>query len=187
MGTAVVARKNYGWGTYNAGVGAAKFCLECGAPLTRRVPRFDSRERDACPRCSWVHYPQAKVAAGTFVVIESKLLLVRRGIEPGYGKWGLPCGFLEAGETPEEAAARETEEETGLQVVIRELHGLYYDARAEYEVLLAFYRAEPVRGELRTSTETLDLRLFAKNELPWEEIAFRSTRHAIEEWAKGVA
>lgn len=172
---------------YNGTVASPKFCLECGAPLTRRVPRFDSKERDACPRCPWVHYPQAKVAAGTFVVVESKLLLIRRGIEPGYGQWGLPCGFLEPGETPEAAAARETEEETGLQVAIAGLQGLYYDARVEYEVLLAFYRAHPVRGELRTSAETLEVRLFAKDELPWNEIAFRSTRRAIEEWAEGAA
>ena len=163
---------------------APKFCLQCGAPLTRRMPPFDSKERDACSRCKWVHYPQAKVAAGTIVVIDSKLLLIRRGIEPGYGKWGLPCGFLEPGETPEQAAARETEEETGVQVRVTGLHGLYHDARPEYEVLLAFYRAEAVRGEPRVSPETLDVRAYPVAEIPWDEIAFRSTRRAIEDWAR---
>jgi ADP-ribose pyrophosphatase YjhB (NUDIX family) len=164
---------------------APRYCLQCGAALTRRVPPYDSKERDACSKCDWVYYPQAKIAAGTLLQVDSKLVLIRRGIEPGYGKWGLPAGFLEPGESPEDAALRETEEETGLKVELEGLHGLFSEVRPAYQILLAVYHARVVGGTPQPSNETLEVRAYSAREIPWAEIAFISTRSALERWADG--
>lgn len=162
-----------------------RFCLLCGAPLIRKIPPYDNKERDACSRCDFVYYPQPKVAAGTITVIDSKVVLIRRGVEPGYGKWSFPCGFVEAGERLEDAAVRETEEETGYKVRLLGLHGLYTGLQPERHVIIACYRAEVIGGEPRPSDDALEVRLYSRDEIPWLDLAFQASRQFLAEWVNG--
>lgn len=118
---------------------------------------------------------------GTLPLDDSgRVHLVRRGIEPGYGGWAYPGGFLEIDETAEEGAARETFEETGLRVEPTELVGLY--SRPEAGVAVAIYLARVVSGEPIPGAEVLEVRAFAPSEIPWSEIAFRTTEWALRDW-----
>lgn len=92
------------------------FCLQCGERLTQKW--IEGRQRELCPACGWIHYEQRKVSAGVRVQENGKLLLVQRGIEPWRGNWYMPAGFVEVDEQPEDAAVRETFEETGLRVEV---------------------------------------------------------------------
>jgi ADP-ribose pyrophosphatase YjhB (NUDIX family) len=107
-------------------------------------------------------------------------VLIRRGFEPGRGLWAQPGGFLEVDETPTEGAIRETLEETGLVVAPDEIVGLY--ARLEAAVVVLVFEARIVRGEMRTSPEALDVRPFAPEDIPWPEIAFKTTWWALVDW-----
>ncbi len=103
----------------------AAFCPRCAAPLVDKVPELDNRPRRVCPKCAFVVYVNPKIAAGTVPVRDGRIALIRRGIEPSRGRWSWPCGYVEIDETVEEAAARETREESGLVVRLGSLLGTY--------------------------------------------------------------
>ena len=102
-----------------------KFCSRCGAPMRRAIPPTDSRERHVCSKCDWIHYLDPKVACGTVAEIDGKFALIQRNIDPRKGFWSFPCGFMEINETTEQAALRETKEETGLDVELDGHLGTY--------------------------------------------------------------
>lgn len=160
----------------------ARFCPRCGSSLELRLA--GDRERPVCPRCGYVHYVNPIVAAGCLVDEGGKVLLIRRGVEPGLGQWGLPAGYAEAGERPDEAAVRETLEETGLIVETDDLLGVYgFADQAPPGGVLVLYAAHVVGGELAPGADAADARFFAPDELP-EAIAFRLHRRALGRWAR---
>lgn len=161
-----------------------RFCPLCGAPL---VPRQSSgRTRPACPACGYVHYVNPIVAAGTFVVEDERVLLVRRGVEPRLGLWALPAGYAEADETPAEAAVRETYEETGLHVAVDRLMGVYHFAGPPSGVLV-LYAAHIIGGQTRPGDDALEVRQFEAAHLPEpRQIAFGPHRRLLAEWAQAI-
>jgi ADP-ribose pyrophosphatase YjhB (NUDIX family) len=140
--------------------------------------------RLACPACDFIRYPGPKLAAGCIVEVDGGIVLVRRGIEPGYGKWVYPGGYVDRGETVQEAARRETQEEACLEVRVGSLVGLYsYPGRA---VIVAVYRGEFTGGTLRAADECLEARPFAPQAIPWGDLAFPSTFEALRDYLHQV-
>ncbi len=157
-------------------------CVRCGTQ-TEETDR-GGRARPACPSCGWVYY--ARNALGAALAIEGPggILLVQRSHDPYEGQWMLPAGFVEYGEFAEESAVREAEEETGLQVELTGLWGLYFGTDDPRNVAhLAVYGARAVGGELRAGDDARDARFFPRGQLP-AEIAFEAHRQALADWAR---
>jgi len=157
-----------------------KFCPQCGGHLEKRLIKEGEPERLVCTACGFVFYIDPKLAAIALVPLDGGLVLVRRAIDPGYGLWVVPGGFVDAGEPVQEAVVRETLEETRLQVRVKRLFNVY-SYRDHRTVVLAFL-TEYLKGELAAGDETLEARVFALEEIPWEKIAFQSTRDALAEY-----
>jgi ADP-ribose pyrophosphatase YjhB (NUDIX family) len=160
---------------------ALNFCARCGSELVAGVPPEEHRERMACPACGFIAYVNPRLVVTTIPVTDAgEAVLIRRGIEPGYGSWAQPGGFLEVDETVTEGAVRETLEETGLLVQPGELVGLY--ARLEAAVVTLVYEARIVGGEVRESPEALEVRAFRPDAIPWAEVAFKTSYFALRDW-----
>jgi len=158
-----------------------RFCARCGGTLETRVLKTTEPERLVCVRCSFVHYVDPKVAVGTIITDEQgRIVLVKRAIEPGYGKWVFPGGFIDRGETVEAAAVREAREECGLDIRLDRLINIYsYPGVA---VIIIAYAATAVGGCLGCDDESLEAQLFDAAQIPWDELAFRSTKEALEDF-----
>lgn len=149
-----------------------QYCSSCGTRVTTLVPEGDHRPRQVCPSCGTVHYLNPKLVVGSLPVWQDKILLCRRAIEPRHGFWTLPAGFMEADETLAEAAARETLEEACARI---ELQGLYTLINIPHiNQVHAIYRARLLDTDFAPGDESLETRLFAEHEIPWNELAFRS-------------
>lgn len=149
-----------------------RFCAACGQPTVRRVPAGDNRERDVCSNCGTVHYVNPRPVVGTIPVWGDQVLLCKRAIEPRYGKWTLPAGFMEVGESTSEAAIRETLEEARARI---ELGPLFSLIDVPYiEQVHVFFRARLLDLDFGAGDETLEVRLFRESEVPWSELAFRT-------------
>ncbi|GIW12137.1 MAG: ADP-ribose pyrophosphatase [Dehalococcoidia bacterium] len=158
-----------------------RYCPRCGGALVERQPPGDNRLRLVCTGCGDVLYQNPKVVVGALVVKDGAVLLTRRAIEPQRGRWALPGGYLELGETLEEGARREVAEETGLAITLTGLFNVY--TRVEAGIVHVLYLAEaPATSEAHPGEETSELRYFAPADIPWEELAFSSHRWALEEW-----
>ena len=155
----------------------ARFCASCGQPIVRRVPAGDSRERDVCGSCGAVHYVNPRPVVGTIPVWQDTVLLCKRAIEPRYGKWTLPAGFMEIGETTREGAIRETLEEACARVSLGPLFTMI-DV-PDIEQVHVFFRAELVDLDFAPGDETLEVRLFREPEIPWPELAFRTVAQTL--------
>ena len=159
-----------------------KFCPLCGGNLTSRLIKPGEPQRLMCTACGFVFYIDPKLAVIALVPHQGGLVMVRRSIEPGYGLWVVPGGFVDVGEPVEEAVVRETREEAGLHVrVVRLLNVHSY--RHTRTVVLS-YITEYVSGDLTAGDEELEARVFAGQEIPWEKIAFSSTREAVQEYLR---
>jgi len=159
------------------------FCPRCGARLEIAIPPDEHRERMACPACGHIAYVNPRMVVTTLPVdADGNLVLIRRGIEPGYGSWAQPGGFLEVDETVGEAAVRETLEETGYVVRPGELIGLY--SRLEAAVVTLVFEARVVGGEARPCMESLEIVPFRPTDIPWAEIAFMTSFWAIRDWVR---
>jgi 8-oxo-dGTP diphosphatase len=160
-----------------------RFCPVCGSRSEPRVLRVGEPPRLVCTSaaCGFVFYLDPKVAVGTIITRPNDdIVLVRRAIEPGYGKWVFPGGYVDRGEEVTLAALREAREETGLDVRIDELIGIYsYAGRTP---IIIVYAATLVAGELEVDEEGLEARWFAPSALPWDELAFLSTRDALRDF-----
>ncbi len=157
-------------------------CSSCGSALVREVPEAEQRERAVCPSCGFIAYVNPRLVVTTIPVTEAgEAVLLRRGIEPGYGAWAQPGGFLEVDETVAEAAIRETLEETGLLVEPASIVGLY--SRLEAAVVVLVFEARIVGGAPRETPEALEIQAFAPEALPWEGLAFKTTFWALRDWA----
>jgi len=159
-----------------------KFCPKCGAPLGRRRLKEFEPERLVCTRCLYVMYLNPKVAAGAVVEHQGGIVLLRREIDPRAGFWVHPGGFVDRGETLEQAAIRETREEVGLDVEIQGLLGAF--SFHDSEVVVVTYAARAISGEPTVGDESLEVRTFDPQRLPWDELAFPSTRLALKEYLR---
>jgi ADP-ribose pyrophosphatase YjhB (NUDIX family) len=162
-----------------------RFCPACAGSLGSRVLKPGDPERLVCGACGFVFYMDPKVAVGTIIRTEDNhLVLVRRAIEPGYGLWVFPGGYVDRGEEITEAALREAREECGLEVRLDGLVNIYsYKGGAP---IIIVYAATVLRGELCYDEECLDARLFRHDEIPWDRLAFRSTGEALRDYLKSL-
>ena len=163
-----------------------RYCPKCATELVWR-PDGD-RERPTCPTCGFVFYFNPIVGAGTLVETDGRVVLVRRGVEPQADFWSLPSGYVEADELAEEAAVRETKEETGLEVEVDNLLGVYSFGHEPQTGVLILYSAHTVGGELCAGDDAQEVQTFAPDELPPDEqIAFRTHRQALHDWRRARA
>jgi ADP-ribose pyrophosphatase YjhB (NUDIX family) len=164
---------------------AYKFCPRCGGPLERRLLKPSEPERPVCAQCGFVFYIDPKIAVGTIIETTSgRLVLVRRAIEPGYGKWVFPGGYVDRGEPLTAAAIREAREECGLDVRLDGLVNVYsYAGRAP---VIIVYAATAVGGGLCADDECLEAVEFEPPRIPWSELAFRSTHDALRDYLNGA-
>ena len=146
--------------------------------MTYRLPDDgDTRARAICPACNTIHYENPLMVVGTVPVLGERVLLCKRNIEPRWGKWTLPAGFMELDETTAQGAARETDEEAGAQIEMGPLFSVL-NVRRVGQVHL-FYRATLLSDVFNPGFETIEARLFTEEEVPWEELAFRTVRETL--------
>jgi len=158
-----------------------KHCKNCGTAVAYRIPDDgDTKERAICPVCHTVHYENPLNVVGTVPHWGDQVLLCKRNIEPRWGKWTLPAGFMELNETVAEGAARETLEESGAQFELQELFSLVNVPRVGQVHL--FYRARLLSDTFDPGFETIEARLFTEAEIPWDEIAFRTVKETLERY-----
>lgn len=156
-----------------------RFCPLCSAALVRSPVPPDQREQAVCPSCEFVFYLNPKVVAGTIPEQDGRLLLTRRSINPGRGLWTFPGGFVDFGETVTDAAVRETFEETGLSVDLTGLLNVYSYPGSP---VIIVYTATVRGGTLTPCAENDRLEWLPPTEIPWNQLAFDSTREALREW-----
>ena len=162
-----------------------KFCSQCGGPVEERIPQGDNRLRFVCPQCQVIHYQNPRIVAGCLPVWGEQVLLCRRAIEPRHGKWTLPAGFMELGETTEQGAARENQEESGARIQIRSLLTVI-DVPSVNQVHL-YYLADVLGPHLAPGPETLEAAFFGLDEIPWRELAFRTVSTTLEHYLQDRA
>jgi len=159
-----------------------RFCPVCGCTLHTEVLKPSEPERPVCGRCKFILYLDPKVVVGTIGQIAGRIVLLKRGIEPSYGRWVFPGGYVDRGETVEEAAIREAKEEVNLDVEIDRLLRVY-SYRGERVIVIA-YAVNVVGGKLRAGDEAIEVRTFSPEEIPWNELAFRSTGDALRDYVR---
>ena len=159
------------------------FCPTCGAPVSPKLLEDDHRPRLVCPN-GHVTYRNPRLVVGTLPIRAGRVFLARRAIEPGAGLWTYPGGFLEVGESAQEGARRETEEETQLRVEVGQLIGAY--SRPHVAVVTLIYEATVVGGQALPGVETTEVRDFGPDEIPWEELAFTTGASALRDWVASL-
>ncbi|MGR6872733.1 NUDIX hydrolase [Pseudomonas sp. HK3] len=156
-----------------------KYCSECAHPVTYQVPEGDNRERAVCDQCGTIHYVNPRIIAGTLPVYQNQILLCKRAIEPRKGYWTLPAGFMEQGETLEQGAARETQEEAGIDIACGQL--LSSISVPHISQVHIFFLANMENAEHAVSTsESLAVKLFDVDKIPWDEIAFPTVKKTLQ-------
>ncbi len=164
------------------------YCIKCAGLMEKKVPQGDNRERSVCRGCGFVHYLDPKIACGTVPEHEGRIVLIRRKIDPRAGSWSFPCGFMEVDETTQEAAVRETREETGLEVELQDHLGTWSYVKSWWggSVVIVAYRARilsnpvPVAGD-----DAAEALFFDPSEIPWDDLAFKSSTEALRQWQAG--
>ena len=158
-----------------------KHCKNCGTAVVYRIPDDgDTRERAVCPACTTIHYENPLNVVGTVPHFGDQVLLCKRNIEPRWGKWTLPAGFMELHETTAQGAARETDEEAGAQYEMEGLFSILNVVRVGQ--VHFFYRARLLTAEFNPGHETIEARLFTEAEIPWDEIAFKTVKETLERY-----
>jgi ADP-ribose pyrophosphatase YjhB (NUDIX family) len=157
-----------------------KFCKACGGEAPYRIPADDNRERAVCKVCGTIHYENPLNVVGTVPAWNDTVLLCKRNIEPRYGFWTLPAGFMELGETTAEGALRETVEEAGARIELLGLYTVLNVVRVGQVHL--FYRAALRDTDFAPGPETIEARLFREDEIPWDDLAFRTVRETLRRY-----
>ena len=167
------------------GMAQYRFCPTCGGALQQRSLKASDPDRLVCSQCGFVFYLDPKVAVGTIIETpDSRLVLVRRAIEPGYGLWVFPGGYVDRGEELTAAAIREAREESGLDIRLEGLINIYsYSGNSP---IIVVYAASVIGGTLCGDEECLETRLFEADTIPWNELAFRSTHEALRDYLAGL-
>jgi ADP-ribose pyrophosphatase YjhB (NUDIX family) len=162
-----------------------KFCEECGAPVRLSIPAGDHLPRHVCQACGRIHYRNPRLVVGCVPEHEDRILLCRRAIEPRRGYWTVPAGFMENGETLQQAAARESQEEALAEVTIGSLLAVVHVLHAEQ--VHVFFRATLPAARYAAGPESLEVALVAPADIPWADIAFRSTDFALRRYLEDKA
>lgn len=157
-----------------------KFCPQCGGCLVERLLETEDRPRLVCDACTRVFYQNPRIIAAALPINENGVVLLRRGIEPRIGAWTFPAGYMELGESVEEAAIREAKEETNLDIELTSLLDIY--SRREAGVVIIVFLARVLGGQPSTSRESLEIAEFPPDQVPWDELAFPSVIWALEAW-----
>jgi len=158
-----------------------KHCRNCGSAVVYRIPDDgDTKQRAVCPACHTVHYENPLNVVGTIPVLGERVLLCKRNIEPRLGKWTLPAGFMELQETVAQGAARETLEEAGAQFEMGDFFSLVNIAHVGQVHM--FFRARLLSDQFDPGYETLEARLFTEDDIPWNEIAFRTVSETLKRY-----
>ena len=158
-----------------------KFCSTCGSgKLVTRIPEGDNVNRIVCDDCATIHYQNPRVVVGCLPEWEDKVLLCKRAIEPRYGLWTLPAGFLENGETVEQGAVRETAEEANARVELGDLYTMI--SLLHVSQVYMMYRARLLDLDFGPGTESLEVKLFTEDEIPWESLAFRTIARTLRRY-----
>src|SRR5437867_7705650 len=162
-----------------------RYCPRCGGALERRLLKLTEPERLVCTGCGFVFYLDPKIAVGTIITTaRDRLVLVRRAIDPGYGKWVFPGGYVDRGEPLTAAAIREAREECGLEIRLDGLVNVYsYAGRAP---VIVVYAATAISGQLCGDEECLETAEFESAAIPWNELAFQSTREGLRDYLSGL-
>lgn len=158
------------------------YCPSCGAELHERVVKNGERARHVCKACEFIYYQNPKIAAAVIPADGARVLLTRRSIEPGFGKWVFPGGYVDLGEVVPEAARREAREEACVDVAIEGLLNVY--SYPDRPVVVVVYTGRITGGAPAAGDECSEARLFARDEIPWDELAFPSTRDALDDYFK---
>lgn len=161
---------------------AFRFCPKCGGTIEPRVMKEAEPPRLVCVACSFVFYLDPKVAACTICIVDGGIVLLKRGIEPSYGKWVFPGGYVDRGETVQAAAVRETLEEVNLRVGLVGILDVYSFPGSP--VVVVVYSADVLSGQLEARDESLEVRAFPPEKIPWDELAFDSTRAALRDYVQ---
>jgi ADP-ribose pyrophosphatase YjhB (NUDIX family) len=159
------------------------FCPTCGLPVEARALENDHRPRLVCAN-GHVTWQNPRVVVNAVPVQAGRVHLARRDIEPASGRWGLPGGFLELGESTQEGARRETEEETELRIEVGRLIGVY--SRPHAGIVTIVYEADVVGGRPEPAAETSEVRAFGPDEIPWDELAFSTVESALRDWVASL-
>jgi len=157
-----------------------KYCNLCGHTISLRIPAGDDRERHVCNSCGEIHYLNPRIIVCSLPCHEDKILLCKRAIEPRYGLWTLPGGFMENGESTLQAAIRETREEANARIEILELYSLFNVIHINQVHL--FFRARLQNLEFSAGCESLEVELFSQQEIPWDEIAFPAVASTLQQY-----
>jgi len=157
-----------------------KFCNQCAAPVIAKIPPGDNRVRFVCESCQTIHYQNPKLVAGCLPVWQDRILLCKRAIEPRYGLWTLPAGFMENHETTEQAAMRETWEEAEAKVVNLQLYTVF--SLPHISQVYFMFRAELPEPKFAPGSESLEVALFSEAEIPWDNIAFPVIRQTLSQY-----
>jgi ADP-ribose pyrophosphatase YjhB (NUDIX family) len=156
------------------------FCSHCGQPVSLRVPEGDHLPRHVCTACDTVHYQNPKIVAGCVPEHDGRILLCRRAIEPRRGYWTIPAGFMENGETTQEAARRESIEEALAEVEVGSLLAVVHVLHADQVHVM--FRARLPKPEFGAGAESLEVMLYDEQAIPWQDIAFRSVDFALRRY-----
>ena len=159
-----------------------KFCPNCGHPVSHVIPQDDTRVRAVCDACQTIHYENPRTVVGTIPLWNDQILLCKRAIEPRLGYWTLPAGFLENGESAQDGAVRETQEEAGASVTNLKLYSMI-DVIPANQIHL-FYLAEMASPEFQSGIESLETRLFSEHEIPWDDVAFMTVQITLESFLR---
>ena len=163
------------------------YCSACGEKVVLQVPPGDNRERFCCPSCNAIHYQNPRIIAGSLTTQDRGVLMCKRAIEPRKGMWTLPAGFMENGETLDEAARRETLEETGGHIGTRSIYSLF--SLPHIHQVYIFLRANLIECDFQPRAESEEVRLIAPEDIPWSELAFptvqRTLKYYLEDLERG--
>jgi ADP-ribose pyrophosphatase YjhB (NUDIX family) len=157
-----------------------KFCSDCGNPVALKVPPGDTLPRHVCDACHTIHYQNPRMVVGCIVEWEDRILLCKRAIEPRYGYWTVPAGFMENGETTQQGAARETLEEAKARVEVGPLYALYNIPHINQVYIL--FRARLLDLDFGAGAETLETKLVAEADVPWDDLAFATVRNTLRHY-----
>lgn len=159
-----------------------RYCPRCGGGLEKRLIKTTEPKRLVCDGCSFIFYQDPKVVAGTIFTLDGGIVLLKRGVEPALEKWVFPGGYVDRGESVQEAAIRETREESRLEVTVESLLNVYSYPRSPNVIIV--YTARIVGGVLAAGDESLEAAIFLPDAIPWEELAFDSTRDALKDYIR---
>ena len=159
-----------------------RFCPKCGGGLDKKIVKTTEPKRLVCQACSFIFYQDPKVVAGTLFTLNGGIVLLQRGVEPAIGKWVFPGGYVDRGESVRDAAVRETKEESQLDVKLGPLLNVYSYPRSPNVIVV--YSAQVVGGTLTAADESTDARVFPAKEIPWHDLAFDSTKDALNDYIR---